>query len=770
MKKIILLLFSIIPVVSFALGNVEKSITVTLGKSFSLDPIYDVGITSYWDQQKASFFKFVVEDELAFSKEVLQYGNSSHKVVKLTPNKKGVYLYAIWIRYNDNFYCASYHITIDEVTQIGIPSEINMTLGENYKIKPKLYPDGVESTITYAIGNSSVATVTKEKNSIGGYTNNGIVTAIGVGTTTITCTASNGVSAQSTIRVNPILANNVFLNHQELTIEEGCTETLVASVSPDNTTNKEVVWSSSYPAVVLVGTNGVIAGLKAGWAVITATTADGSNKSATCLVNVTAKPIYIESISLNKESLSMTKGEKTQLTASVYPNNATNRRVNWSSSNNSVATVDGYGLIQAKQVGNATITCRAADGSGKYATCYVKVESDKVSVNAISLNKTSASLEVGETLQLIANVTPSSATNKSVEWSSNSNSVATVSSSGLISARSAGTAIITCKAKDGSGKTATCYVTVKEKVAPTAIVLSQTKAVIVEGETLQLNATVQPANASDKSLSWMSDNTNVATVGANGLVVAKSAGTANIIVTTANHLAAVCQLTVKAKSQGVKTDWCGRYRVKSKHVENNPTREYPDEFEMVIEEKDSVPCITTFFGENLLRVFSDGALKLHDNGNGTATVDLNENSLLRYTSFQDPLYELYVYDDAADDWALTWKLKKNEDGSLSLSTFCVASFTWSATEEKWTNGKLEAMYYDVTAERIESTGVKAVETEKPEINVIHGSLRLGKEVNVSVYKDNGALVYSGKTSVVENLPNGVYIVRIGNYAQKVFVK
>lgn len=89
---------------------------------------------------------------------------------------------------------------------------------------------------------------------------------------------------------------------------------------------------------------------------------------------------------------------------------------------------------------------------------------------------------------------------------------------------------------------------------------------------------------------------------------------------------------------------------------------------------------------------------------------------------------------------------------------------------KWTNGKLEAMYYDVTAERIESTGVKAVETERPEISVTHGSLRLGKEMNVSVYKDNGVLVYSGKTSVVENLPNGIYIVRIGNYAQKVFVK
>lgn len=403
MKKIILLLFSIIPVVSFALGNVEKSITVTLGKSFNLDPIYDVGITSYWDQQKASFFKLVVEDELAFSTEVLQYGNSNHKVVKLTPNKKGVYLYAIWIRYNDNFYCASYHITIDEVTQIGIPSEINMTLGENYKIKPKLYPDGVESTITYAIGNSSVATVTKEKNSIGGYTNNGIVTAIGVGTTTITCTASNGVSAQSTIRVNPILANNVFLNHQELTIEEGCTETLVASVSPDNTTNKEVVWSSSDPAVVLVGTNGVIAGLKAGWAVITATTTDGSNKSATCLVNVTAKPIYIESISLNKESLSMTKGEETQLSARLYPTNVTNDRIVWKSSDTSCVSVDEYGTLKALNAGDAVISAETSDGTNLTVSCKVTVKEKDISSfdNIIYFNTTTGIVGSAVTLPLM---------------------------------------------------------------------------------------------------------------------------------------------------------------------------------------------------------------------------------------------------------------------------------------------------------------------------------------------------------------------------------
>lgn len=371
-------MFSIIPIMSFALGNVEKSITATLGKSFNLDPIVDVGVT-YGSYSKASFFKFVVDDDLAFTSEVLQYGNTNHKQVKVIPNKKGVFLYGIWIRYNDNFYCATYRITVAEVTNIGVPSEINMTLGENYKISPDLYPNGVESTIAYTIGNTSIATVKNEQNSIGGYTKNGIITAVSVGTTTITCTASNGVYALSTIRVNPTLANNVILNHQELSIEEGSTETLVATVSPDNTTNKGVIWSSSDPTVALVSTNGVIAGVKAGWAMITATTTDGSNKSATCMVNVTEKPVYIESISLNKESLSMTKGEETQLSARLYPTNVTNNKINWESSDASCVSVDANGTLKALKAGEVIVSVTTSDGSNLTASCRVIVNEKDIS-------------------------------------------------------------------------------------------------------------------------------------------------------------------------------------------------------------------------------------------------------------------------------------------------------------------------------------------------------------------------------------------------------
>lgn len=168
-------------------------------------------------------------------------------------------------------------------------------------------------------------------------------------------------------------------------------------------------------------------------------------------ITVKSSTVSVTSVSLNQSSISLKEGNTYQLYASVYPTNATNKNVNWSSSNNSVATVSN-GLVSAKSAGTATITCRAADGSGKYATCKVSVESATVYVSDIVLNKTSATLNVGENVQLNASVSPSSATNKSVSWTSDNTSVATVSGNGLVTAKSAGNAIITCKANDGSGE------------------------------------------------------------------------------------------------------------------------------------------------------------------------------------------------------------------------------------------------------------------------------------------------------------------------------
>ncbi len=164
-------------------------------------------------------------------------------------------------------------------------------------------------------------------------------------------------------------------------------------------------------------------------------------------------------------------------------------------------------------------------------------------VTGVTLNKTSASITVGNTVSLTATVSPGSAANKAVTWASSNTSVATVSN-GVVTAKSAGTAKITVTTKDGN-KTATCTVTVKPAVINvTGITLNKTTSTMEIGKTLTLTATVSPSNATNKNVTWKSDNTAVATV-VNGVVTAKSEGTANITVTTEDgKKTAVCAVTV----------------------------------------------------------------------------------------------------------------------------------------------------------------------------------------------------------------------------------
>ena len=304
---------------------------------------------------------------------------------------------------------------------------------------------------------------------------------------------------------------------------------------------------------------------------------------------------------------------------------------------------------------------------------------------------------------------------------------------------------------------------------PTSITLNKTKASLTEDETLQLTATVSPSDVADKTVTWMSDNAAVATVNASGLVTAKGVGTANIIATTSNNLAAVCILTVENKYIGMPTVWSGHYRVSSNHVENNPTKEYRDNFEMTIEEKGGTYYITSMFGDDLTQ-YSDGGFKLHDNGNGTATIDVSYYNILRYTDNNSPLYTLYVFDEATDDWADTWTLKKNEDGSITLGDFYVAAFSWDENEEKWRNGQLEALYYRLTATVEDITGISNTVVGMPNVHIANGTITLDDIVDITVYRDNGMIVFSGKTNSVGNLAKGLYIVRIGSQSKKILIK
>ena len=222
-----------------------------------------------------------------------------------------------------------------------------------------------------------------------------------------------------------------------------------------------------------------------------------------------------------------------------------------------MATVTSAGVVTAVKAGTATITCTAKDGSGVKATCEVTVEEPIQLVTGITLNKTSAELKVGETASLTATVSPANATNKEVSWTTSDSSVATVTSSGVVTAIKAGTATITCTAKDGSGVKATCQVTVEkeeEETNPiqlvTQIVLSQTTATLVIGENTTLTAYIAPTGATNKTVEWNTSDSSIATVDKDGKISAIKAGTAIITCSTTDgsELIATCTVTVTDQS------------------------------------------------------------------------------------------------------------------------------------------------------------------------------------------------------------------------------
>ncbi|MBO5578784.1 MAG: Ig-like domain-containing protein [Bacilli bacterium] len=255
-----------------------------------------------------------------------------------------------------------------------------------------------------------------------------------------------------------IHVTSVSLDQSSLELSVGDTYEFVATVLPENATNKEVIWSSSNSSVVSVD-NGVINALNEGKATITVKSKDGY-KSSSAEITVVKKPsvVHVTSVSLNETTLNMETGDRYTLLATVLPSNASDKSVNWSSNNDSVATVDSKGKITAVSAGQVIITATTTDG-GLTASCTVSITQKIVPVTGIKLNYSELELSVGGSESLVATVLPTNATNKEVIWSSTNEAVVTVDENGLVSAVGTGDAIIVVKTVDG-GYQGFCTITV----------------------------------------------------------------------------------------------------------------------------------------------------------------------------------------------------------------------------------------------------------------------------------------------------------------------
>ena len=207
----------------------------------------------------------------------------------------------------------------------------------------------------------------------------------------------------------------------------------------------------------------------------------------------------VTKISLNKTSINMNIGTTEKLVATITPSNAPDKSVTWTRSDESIASVYN-GLVSAKKAGTVTITAKSVDG--KVATCTVVVNNPYIDVTDIKLNASSETIRVGETVALVATISPSNATDKSVTWISSDSNIATISNKGVVTGKKAG--VVTITAKSSNGKIATSKVTVKSNKYLT---LDKTSIVCEVGESV-----VVTVHSSSNIKSYTSSNYRIAKV------------------------------------------------------------------------------------------------------------------------------------------------------------------------------------------------------------------------------------------------------------------
>ena len=423
---------------------------------------------------------------------------------------------------------ASCKVTVTKVIKLrGISldlREISVASKQTKKLYPVYTPSNASiKTVKWSSSNKNIATVSST----------GVVTGVKSGNCVVTCTSvDGGFKASCVVSVN-IPVTGIRFVETSAVCNLGGTKQLKCTILPSNASDKTLVWKSSNPKIAKVSSSGKVTGLKPGKVTITAMTPDGKFKATLRLTVL----VRVSGIKFDKKKITMEKGDSYGIVYRVTPSNATNKKVSWHSNNTAVATVKD-GVITAIKTGNAIITATTKEG-GYSATCAVKVIQP---VSSVNLQYQSLTLNVGVAKTVTAYVRPITATNKKVVWSSSDKSVATVSTVGKVRAVGPGSCTIYCKSADGYAE-ATMKVTVTQP--PKSIVLSAKTLDVPLNGTGKLKATVKPKSASNKSVIWSTNNNAVAKVDAYGVVTGVGLGSCTITARTYNsNLVASCKVTV----------------------------------------------------------------------------------------------------------------------------------------------------------------------------------------------------------------------------------
>ena len=396
--------------------------------------------------------------------------------------------------------------------------DVILAAGQSYKLSAVVTPDDNDFILTWESSDTNIAEVNSQ----------GEVLAVGEGTAIITVKLSEQKTAECVVMVRKV-PQNIALNKTSLRLEEGQSLTLSAELTPSYAYTI-IIWSSSDETVADVNENGEITAKKAGTAIITAETSNG--KTAFCEVTVFNPAEEPERISINKSSIIVGVGETFDFICKTDKGIKAN--VTYSLSKKSVVTVDGNGHMTAEAVGTVIVTAQTVNG--KTAKCRVTVRKAPTS---ISINRKNSIMGLGESFYLEGSL-PSDEAARELTFSSNNESVATVNSGGIVTAKSNGTAIISITTYNG--QRAACRVTVRN--APTSLTFNKTEITLKKGGYFYLESIFNTGEYA-RMVTYNSPNKMIAVISGSGVITAKSAGTVKITGKTYNGNTAVCTVTVQ---------------------------------------------------------------------------------------------------------------------------------------------------------------------------------------------------------------------------------
>ena len=395
-------------------------------------------------------------------------------------------------------------------------------VGDNYRLVATVSPTNSTDTVKYTTSNPNVIEVFDNGTIVAKAKGSAVITAT-AGAKSATCNVVVGIPVSS-VALNKNSHSFVFSNE---------TTQLIATVLPNNATDKTLKWTSNNESVATVSETGVVTAKGSGSCTITATSVADSTKKASCTINVNISPTGIE---VNKSSIVLDAVNATaSVTATVLPSNANNKTVTWSTSNSSVATVSETGVVTAKGSGNCTITATNSAGHKAYITVLVQLD-----VQSLTLQPSSMTLYgIDKTASIIPKILPVDAHNQTLTWSSsNSNIVAVVD--GIVTAKANGTATITATAHNGIKATATVQVHVPVETVTLSKKLHETN---TPSGSFTLSANILPSNSAIRTVTWSTSNPAVATVSSNGTVTIKGFGEA-VIKATADGKEDTCLVKV----------------------------------------------------------------------------------------------------------------------------------------------------------------------------------------------------------------------------------